>query len=217
MPVSPDIATAISTGNLDLLRGLLPSGSDLNKATLESGQSLLLIALYQGQRPVAEYLLSLGPSLSIFEAAAFGKVFEIQQNLAANPSLLDAYATDGWTPLHLAAFFGQPEATRTLVEAGASLSLVARNPMANTPLHAAIAGGSREIAEQLLRAGANPSAIAAGGYTPVFLAASRGDRQLVERLLALGVSASQKASDGQTPAEIASQRGHSEVALLLSQ
>ena len=56
------------------------------------------------------------------------------------------FAYDGWTPLHLAAFFGHLDAAARLLEAGASLAAVSRNSLTNTPLHAAVAGGRVEVA-----------------------------------------------------------------------
>ena len=46
---------------------------------------------------------------------------------------LNAYSYDGWTPLHLAAFFGQRAAVERLMAAGADLNAVSRNALRNTP------------------------------------------------------------------------------------
>ena len=50
---------------------------------------------------------------------------------------------DGFTPLHLAAFFGRLEAAALLVDRGADLEAPSRNPRFPSvrPLHSAIAGG----------------------------------------------------------------------------
>ena len=87
---------------------------------------------------------------------------------------MNAFAFDGWTPLHLAAFFGQLDAVRILLDSGADLRAVSRNSMKNTPLHAATAGKHEQIARLLLEHGADPHAIDAGGYTPAKIAAENG-------------------------------------------
>ena len=64
----------------------------------------------------------------------------MEELLAANRSLVSAVSPDGWTPLHLAAFFGAADAARALLNKGASPSARSTNAMQNLPLHAAAAG-----------------------------------------------------------------------------
>ena len=52
----------------------------------------------------------------------------------------------GWTALHLAAHYGQPEVVRLLLAAGADVDALAENGEANTPLMAAVAGNRVDIA-----------------------------------------------------------------------
>ena len=46
----------------------------------------------------------------MFEAATFGDLDRLTELLAEDPELVDAISGDGFTPLHLAAFFGQSDA-----------------------------------------------------------------------------------------------------------
>lgn len=60
----------------------------------------------------------------------------------------------GDTPLHIVAIWGDLEAARVLVEAGAEID--ARGEHQFTPLHEAVSQGKIEVAEFLLKHGANP-------------------------------------------------------------
>ena len=109
-------------------------------------------ALYRGEHERAEQLLSQEPD--IFEAAAFGRVSRIRDLLASNPDAAGATAPDDFTPLHLAAFFGHPEALATLLEAGADVSARASNSFVREvqPLHSAAARRDSECCRLLLDA-----------------------------------------------------------------
>jgi hypothetical protein len=61
---------------------------------------------------VVNALLELGAPVDIFEASVLGKVDRIQEILKSNPKRVTEYAPDGFTPVALAAFFGQPAAVK---------------------------------------------------------------------------------------------------------
>ena len=147
---------------------------------LPSGESPLMAALYRGHHGVVATLVQLGAELDVFAAAALGNVDSLTRDLE-QPGAANAYAYDGWTPLHLAAFFGQVEAAGILVQAGADLESVSRNSLKNTPLHAAAAGKHESVAILLLDCGANPHAIDAGGYTAQKIAEENGLAEVVRR------------------------------------
>jgi ankyrin repeat protein len=69
-----------------------------------------------------------------------------------------AWSGDGFTALHLAAFFGEAGAARVLLSSGADVHALSRNPLAVPPLQSAVAAGERELAQLLLEAGARPDA-----------------------------------------------------------
>lgn len=64
--------------------------------------------------------------------------------------------SDGWTPLHVAAFYGRPDAARTLLEHNARVD--ARADLGETPLHFAADRGHVAVARLLLEHGADPDA-----------------------------------------------------------
>ena len=82
-----------------------------------------LEALYAGEVEKAHELLPPDEQLSVFEAAAFGRLDALRWSLDADPAQATALSDDGFTALHLAVFGGQEEAVRLLLERGADKSL----------------------------------------------------------------------------------------------
>ena len=172
-------------------------------ARAESGESALMAALYRGHREIANDIadaqIAAGDPLDVFAAAALGRDGQLTGALA-DPAAVGAFAYDGWTALHLAAFFGHLEATARLLEAGASLAAVSRNSLTNTPLHAAVAGGHVEVALFLIARGADVDAADAGRHTPLHIAAEAGYLPVVEALLAARGRSARRRCGGQDPA-----------------
>jgi ankyrin repeat protein len=159
------LVDAAKTGDEARVRELLAADPRLAVQRLPTGESPLMAALYRGHLAIVDVLVELGAEVDVFAAAATGRLPELAEALG-QPGAISAYSYDGWTPLHLAAFFGQLDAARLLVEAGADLQAVSRNSNANTPLHAATAGKHQAVALMLLEQGADPAVADGGGYTP---------------------------------------------------
>ena len=138
-------------------------------------------AIYHGHRTVAAALVELGAEVDAFAAAALGDLAALQLALSQQPDAVNAFAYDGWTPLHLAAFFGAVGAATLLVDAGADLHAASRNSLKNTPLHAAAAGKHERIAILLLERGGNPDTADAGGFTPRQIAHENGLIEFLSR------------------------------------
>ncbi|MFL5944450.1 MAG: ankyrin repeat domain-containing protein, partial [Gaiellaceae bacterium] len=101
----------------------------------------VLQAIYRGDREQAEKLAA-GRDLTLFEAAALGRTERLRELLDADPSLVNAYADDGFHPVGLACFFGHVDAARLLFERGADANQLARNEHIQTAaIHAAAAAG----------------------------------------------------------------------------
>jgi ankyrin repeat protein len=181
------------------------------------GVSALLWSVYAGQPVVRDYLLAQlaarGALLNVFEAAAVGDVLRLQDILAADPGAAYAFSGDGWTPLHLAAAFATPEAVDMLLQHGAHVDAISKNPQRNQALHAVLALGRNAATVKLLLAhGADPNATQAGGFTPLFSAATADRRDLADLLIENGANPHHRADLGKTAADFARERGHSELA-----
>ena len=145
---------------------MLDANAGLLNARGGNGESAAMLAVYYGKKSVLELLLGRGAELNIFEAAAAGKVERVVALLAAEPSLANGYAPDGFPLLGLAAFFGHLEVVNPLLRHGADVNAVSRNATGYTALTGAVAGGHAEIAAALLAAGANANHRYGPDYTP---------------------------------------------------
>jgi ankyrin repeat protein len=210
-----EIFEAIAEGDLDRVRKLVAEDATLAGARDAQGLSAVTQARYHGHDDIVGALLDAGPELDVFEAAAVGRIERVRELLESDPALVSAFSPDGFTPLHLAAFFGHPDIARLLVEHGADTQAVARNPMRVMPLHSAAATRQLEIAELLVDGGADVNASQERGFTPLHEAAQNGDAALTRLLLDRGADREQAAEDGRRAADFAAERGHDEVLALL--
>jgi len=163
----------------------------------------LFEAIRAGDSSKVAALVAADPSLAIFAASIQGDVPAIEKLLAGNRSLLTAQSSDGWTPLHLAAFFGKTEAARFLLNKGAEVNARSTNPMENTPLHAAAAGRHAEVVKLLLDHGASANARQHGGWTALHAAAQNGDVEAAKSLVAAGADVMARADNNQSALDLA--------------
>ncbi len=182
-----------------------------------SQASTVLTALYAGKKDEAAYLASKKSSLDLFEAAALGRTARVTELLEQHAPRAKKFADDGYTALHLAAFFGHVEAARVLLQHGAEVDAIARNPTKVTPLHSAAAIGSRELIVLLLDAGARVNEKQKGGFTALQACALQGNVELVRLLLERGADPLLRADDGRSAEGMAREKGHAAVVAALGE
>lgn len=207
---------ALAAGALDRFREVLAVDPALARARDARGVSVLLQARYHQRFDMVEACLERrADDLDVFESAALGRVDRLARLLATDPRAVDAHSADGFTPLQLATFFAEPATVRLLIQRGAVVESVSKNPMQLRAIHSAAAGGSTEIVERVLLAGADANARQHGGFTALHAAAGSGRLDMVRSLLAHGGDPKVKTDDGQTPYDIAVAKGHTAVTQLL--
>jgi ankyrin repeat protein len=162
-----------------------------------------LAALYEGRRDEAERLAQ---EPDVLEAAALGRLDVLGMQLEGDPDALSARTPEGFTPLHLAAFFGGGAAVRLLLGAGAPADADAENELSVRPLHSATAARDHDAVRALLEAGADPNVRQQGGFTPLLAAAHADDPELTRMLLEHGADRAVAADDGRDPAAMAGPR-----------
>lgn len=212
-PAAPDeLFAAIDAGDSAAVAALVGRDPALAGARDPDGVSALLHARYRFDRPVLDALLAADPPMDVFDAAGLGHLDRLRARLDEDPDRVRAFATDGFTALHLAAFFGKLEAARALLDAGAPVDAFGRNSLANQPLHAAAAGRHIEVCRLLLGVGADVEATQHGGYRPLHEAAASGDIELTELFLSAGADPLATTDEGRTPADLAEAAGHVDLA-----
>lgn len=175
----------------------------------------LFEAVRAGDQARIKDLVAADPSLAIFAAAIQGDLEQLTDLLNANRSQVGLLSTDGWTPLHLSAFFGKTEAVRLLLNKGAIVNAKSTNQMQNMPLHAAAAGRHTEAAKLLIEHGAPVNARQHGGWSPLHSAAQNGDIDLAKILIAAGAEVNVRADNNQMPLDLALSKGHQAMVDLL--
>jgi ankyrin repeat protein len=146
-----------------------------DKAALDTrdddGLSPLMHAAYRGQGPVFDALAAQG-SDDAWDRILLGE----SEGLPAP----DAWTTDGFTPLHIAAFARNAAAAQALLDAGADPNLFATASFAQvTPLGTCAFAGATEVARVLLRGGADATLTEVEGAAPLEVALANGYRDIV--------------------------------------
>jgi uncharacterized protein len=203
----------LASGDVNGVAKLLAEDASTASARDASGVSLLMQALYRGHRDLAKTIAT-KKDLDIFEAAALGKLDRLKE-CCRDRSAVNSFSTDGFTALHFACYFGQPEAARLLIENGAAVEAVASNPTKVMPLHSAASARNLEAARLLLEHGAPINARQQGGWVPIHAAAQNGDRAMVELLLQYGADPRIENDEGKTAAAVAQEKGHPDLPELL--
>jgi len=214
--MNDDFFEAIKQGNRDEVERRLTLDPVLIHAR-ENGLSPILVAAYHNEPEIASLLADKTVGLTIFEAAATGKINNIIRLLARDPQLVRAYSEDGYQALGLACYFGHLDSAEYLVKAGAPMNSLSNNEVKAAPIHSATAGGHHKIVRMLLENRADPNIREQGGYAPLHIAAQNGDEEMIRILLFGGADINLKSDDGKTPLDVAIEAGHEKATLLLGE
>ena len=129
-----DLFAAIDADDAAAVERLLAAEPGLASARGEDGVSAILRALYRRREGALAALVLAARDLGLFEAAALGETARIEEIVAADPAALGARSPDGFTALHLAAFFDRGPAARLLIDKGADVNAPAENTSRVQPL-----------------------------------------------------------------------------------
>ena len=214
--MSPRFFEAIKQGDREEVEHQLAADPGLIHAR-EEGLSPIMVAAYHGEPAIASFLTDKTVALTIFEAAATGKINNILRLLARDPQLVNAYAQDGFQALGLACYFGHFDVAEYLIKAGAPVNSPSRNDLKAAPIQSAAAARHAKIVELLLKHKADPNIREQGGYTPLHAAAQNGDKAMIRALLYGGADLALQSDDGKIPLDLALEAGHAEAAKLLQE
>jgi ankyrin repeat protein len=206
---------AIKAGEFERVKAMVTAEPTLIDARSRSGDSAILTAVYHRQKEIVNLLVSRGASLSIFEACAAGEFERVERLLREHAASANGYSADGWTPLHLAAFFGHAKIAELLLAHDADVFARSRSANGNTPLHAALAGNHKFVAGLLIGHGADVNATDAQGWRPLHLAAANNNMDAIKALIAQGADVQAANGEAKTALSLATEKNYREAAALL--
>lgn len=164
---------------------------------------------------MAELIAGFSIEISLFEACALGQVEHVLGLITDEPSLVNTFANDGFTPLGLAAYFGHEELAKLLIAKGADVNVPTNNGFNVYPIHSAVAARNYNITKMLLEAGAAVNVKQQMGFTPLHAAAQYGDIEILILLLEFDADTEIKMEGGKLPADLAEDKGYKEIADIL--
>ncbi|XP_026170833.1 ankyrin-3-like isoform X8 [Mastacembelus armatus] len=215
---------AAQENHLDVVQFLLDNGSNQSIAT-EDGFTPLAVALQQGHDQVVSLLLENDtkgkvrlPALHIAarkdDTKAAALLLQNDHNADVESKMMVNRTTEsGFTPLHIAAHYGNINVATLLLNRGAAVDFRARNDI--TPLHVASKRGNSNMVRLLLERGAKIDARTKDGLTPLHCGARSGHEQVVEMLLDRGAPILSKTKNGLSPLHMATQGDHLNCVQLL--
>ena len=215
---------AIRGARAEEVKRLLDESPTLAAARNAKGLSAVTAALFlqsgetfvpPAKNAVLAEVLRHGPPVDRFEAAAVGDVRRVAKELATDPGYLAAENSFGWAPIHFAAFAGNLDVAKLLLDRGAAINQRANTKFLNTPLQVALLTGQEQMAELLVARGADVRIEQAEGFTALHEAAQIGSERVVKLLLDAGADPSARAKDGRTPLTIARTGHYQSIARLL--
>jgi len=215
MPDNLAFIDAIKAGEYDRVKAMVSAEPALVEARSRTGDSAILTAVYHRQKEIVNLLVARGATMTLFDACAAGELERAERLVDDDPPSIHDFSPDGWTPLHLAAFFGHARIVELLLTRDADVAARSRNSNGNTPLHAALAGNHKFVAGLLMGAGADVNAADAAHWRPLHIASSNNNLDAMRTLIAQGADVSAANADGKTALSLAQEKNQREAAALL--
>jgi ankyrin repeat protein len=155
-PAAPEELFDAIEEDLEAVKSILDGGVPVN-AIDEHGTTALHLASANGCVDIVSYLIAVGANVNA------------------------GTKEDRFTPLHFAAYYGQQETAKMLLENGAMVDAGAATGI--TPLHLICEVGAPEFVEMLLEAGADPDLVSEQGFSALYLTLRMENVPTVELLL----------------------------------
>ncbi|XP_056019553.1 ankyrin-2-like isoform X16 [Ostrea edulis] len=224
---------AAQEGHADVVKYLLSSGANQSLST-KDGFTPLAVALQQGHERVVSVLLENDtkgkvklPALHVTarkdDVKSAALLLQNEQNNVDGQTKTGGLVNDttkdnhsvgsGFTPLHIAAHYGNTNVGSLLIQRGADVNFKAKNNI--TPLHVASRWGKPTMITLLLDNKGIADEKTRDGLTPLHCAARSGHENVVDLLIERGAPKSAKTKNGLTPLHMAAQGDHVDCARLL--
>lgn len=213
-----DIKTAVTNGDLTLVRSMIEGDRSLLEFKIDSIFTPLNMASYVGKTDIVKYLLEKGADINtkdregstpLQNAAAKGH-FDIVKLLVEKGSDVNYKDDNGVTPIHFGCMSGNVDLVKYLVEKGADINAVSK--IGRKPAVDAVFGGNVEVLKYLESKGVNMKGLEAGaGNTPLHIATGRGNIEMLKYFILKGYDVNKKNDASQTPFTWAIGGGNTEI------
>lgn len=212
---------AASQGNKDLVTLLIAHGADVNARYesnwYKSDWTPLRYAIQNCNTEMIKLLIDNGARLDVTDrrgrnlatVAMYNEDREIVELLLA---------TGADITIHLAAFAGDIEKTKSLIDEGIDINL--QNEIGYTPLHYAAMAGNTQVIELLIAEGARIDINSSEDfkrkvYSPLHLAVNCGRTEVARLLISKGADVEKKDAGDCTPLNLAAYMGHKDIVEIL--
>ena len=226
------LSLACIAGNNEITQHFIELGADVNAKCLD-GMTPVMYAAQNGHIECLKLLLGSGAKTTLtdnYGNTAYIWAVVPEENKPIVKKTISCLLTNdpnfnmqdvnlsndfGDTPLMYAAYHGDVEAVKVLVQAGANLEC--RNQSLCTALMYAAhnEAGNSESVELLLKSGADVNAINVDDRTPLLFACVAGNHSSVRLLLEAGASVSTRDYEGNSALSVVSMSGHTDILELL--
>ena len=193
---------------MNRLSEVVPENSINWEYTVEISEEDRLAQMFAPLQPPPNY------ESDIYKASKHGNVESVLYRIAEIPSLLNhPKERNLYTPLNVAAYYGQPSLLKVLIQRGANLELPDID--GHTPVINAARKGHTECVECLLDNGAKTDVFDKKGNCALHYAAACGYHLIAQALLRKGAAVDPRNANQETPLILASQVGDETILQLL--
>jgi ankyrin repeat protein len=141
-------------GNLARVRELLDVHPAAVNLSAPWNETAIEAATQMGEKAIIELLIGRGAPVDFFTSCVLGRMDDINAELEADPSRVNARGVHDLPALYFAAIGGDTEIAKRLLDAGADVNAKAETA---APIHGAVMGDSAAMVRLLLERGADPS------------------------------------------------------------
>ncbi|TRY86859.1 hypothetical protein DNTS_002552, partial [Danionella cerebrum] len=220
---------ASKEGHVEVVSELLKLGATVDAST-KKGNTALHIASLAGQSDVVRELNGFTPLYMAAQENHMDVVRFLLENGSSQSIATESYCISlglvsssltqrkrsgqsGFTPLHIAAHYGNMNVATLLLNRGAAVDFKARNDI--TPLHVASKRGNANMVRLLLERGGRIDARTKNGLSPLHMATQGDHLNCVQLLLHHEVPVDDVTNDYLTALHVAAHCGHYKVAKVL--